>query len=140
GFPGGTINVSCGGAPQGASCTASPNSLPATGGSSVTQNVSIALITTARSSAALNTGPALWWTMAIIFGLMFSRRRPRRTRAALVTMIAVAMLTALLSCGGGNNGGGGGGTPPGTYTMTVMAATTSGPSASNSVTLTVTVR
>src|SRR3984893_5395202 len=137
-FGGGTIAVSCNGAPTGASCNVSPSSFSLRSGASQNLTVSVA---TARTSASLNRPhPGLWWSLATMIGMVVVRPRRRRSRGMLIIIGTLTLCGAMLSCGGGSPGVGGGGktgTPAGRYALTVTA---SGNGSSNSTNLTLIVK
>lgn len=138
----GTLNLSCGGAPTGATCTALPSSLTMDGTSAATVQVSVT--TTARSIAPPRGpwGPpplgesgyrvpllgylALMLALAAGLGVQELATRFRRLRAGLTFAGLLLVLLFWAACGGGSAPVQNSGTPPGTYSLTVGAAYTSG--------------
>jgi hypothetical protein len=132
-FGGGTIAVSCSGAPTGASCNVSPGSFSLRSGAS--QNLTVSVTAMARTSASLNhTHPALWWSLATVIGMVAVRPRRRRSRGMLMIIGTFALCGAMISCSGGSGGGGQTGTPAGKYALTVTASA-NGSTNSTSLTL-----
>ena len=133
----GTVAVSCTVPAQATTCSVSPNSYSLASGPGWG---TLAVTTTARSSAALRTSPtnrfplrpSLWNSaMALLLCVTFvpwsqSRQRNFRRRLAFSVLLFAILAVGFVSCGGGSAGGGG--TPPpqtgtlaGTYTITVTA-------------------
>jgi hypothetical protein len=120
-FGGGTIAVSCSGAPTGASCNVSPSSFSLRSGAS--QNLTVSVKTMGRTSASLNrTHPGLWWSLATMIGMVVVRPRRRRFRGMLMIIGILTLCGAMISCTGGSGGGGQTGTPAGRYALTVNAS------------------
>lgn len=130
------ITLACTGAPAGASCSVSPNSLTPSGTTALTATVTVT--TTARGqtvpvSWSPRLGPPVLLAFATI-GLLFLLLRQVRLEGArhalrprLLLPAALLLILGIASCGGGSNGGGGGGgTPPGTYNLTVTATSGTG--------------
>ena len=139
-----TVTFSCSGAPAQSTCSVSPSSIALGGTSATTATVTV----TTAASAALTPpigGPSfvhplgLWAVvsstlgLALLLGIMPSRRRWRPQLLYGVTLLWLLSsgMTMTACGGGGNSGGGGGGTPAGTYNLTVTGSYTAG-----SVTLT----
>jgi hypothetical protein len=116
----GTINLSCSGAPTGATCTPSPPSLSLSGSSAVTATVTITMAAQTmvsprapelRVPPSLRLRVGLPWLLAgllaltMLRSLIAQRRRPV-TLAFATTLLVVGVWVA---CGGG---GGSGGSPP----------------------------
>ncbi|UWZ83342.1 FG-GAP-like repeat-containing protein [Occallatibacter riparius] len=125
---GGTVTLTCGGAPTYAACNVSPSSVPlASGGSgtfsvSITTSQSIALtVRHDRFGAASGAGLLLSALLLPLF------RRRSRALSALLGIAALSCLFCLSACGGG---GGGSSSPgptahnvsPGTYNLTLTAS------------------
>jgi uncharacterized protein (DUF2141 family) len=136
----GTVNLSCSGAPQGATCVASPNSVSVAADQPFSY-FTVTVTTTARSTSLLTApdGNKRWWarksvvafaTLLLGFVLVGLRRRQRA-----IASVSLFLVILICSCGGGSSGsqgrstggsggggGGGGGnsgTPAGTYSLTV---------------------
>jgi hypothetical protein len=140
------VTFTCGGAPAEATCTVSPSSLTVSGSST---SLTVQATTTAPSVGApqpnpspplvpIQSRPWLLWivTLAALGSLA---RAPRCwvqpgvgwSRPGLAAFAALLLLMgAMTACGGGGGGGSppqsNPGTPPGTYTLTVTGAYTSG--------------
>ncbi len=126
----GTVNLTCSGAPSLATCTPAPSN-PAVNGTSTPFTVSVS--TMAPSIAGfLGRGPAgaplsgsigalLGVVMLMVLtGTTLGMRRPQRTLARVLAVIALALLSG---CGGGSvNTTPIGGTPKGAYTLTVTGS------------------
>lgn len=128
----GTVNLSCAGAPGGATCSVKPQTVSITSDSPIGFQVNV--MTTARSSAylypytfdVLNHQFAFWqfgWPM-LLSGVFWIPQHRKRA----VKWISLFLLLVLCSCGGGGasggsgNGGGNGtnsGTLAGTYQLTI---------------------
>jgi len=130
----GQVTFTCSGAPQGAACSVTPQSvtLKGTGVSSVEVKVS----TTARSLAPGSgkilppgghpTGLMLLALMGLLAGII-ARAKARRRLASVAAALVVAMVLTWASCGGGSATGvsiNSNATPSGTYTLTVTGAYT----------------
>src|SRR5579872_2569377 len=126
----GTANLTCSGAPTGATC-----SLPASVNVSATNAsmFTVTVTTTARSSAAIvpNSFMHSGWLWAVaMMGIVILPSFSKKRRLSAARCLPIAFLLFIASCGGGGSSGGGGGgngggTPAGNYTVTVKA--TSGP-------------
>ncbi|MGH9649050.1 MAG: SBBP repeat-containing protein, partial [Terriglobales bacterium] len=131
------VALTCSGAPQGATCTVSPNPVALSGTAAV--NATARITTTGRSGAApagpLRPPPSLPWaglqalTLALLAsaGWSLARRQARRLKPVPVALLASTMAALLLwaACGGSQPPGNPG-TPAGTYTLTVSGAAGSG--------------
>jgi hypothetical protein len=164
-----TVSLSCGGAPTGAICTVTPNSVPT---SSSPTPIAVTVTTTAAATGLprLRTlppaAPPLPWPkfgvllvalLALVFRALSGNRQihprariiPRTAGSAmwLALTAGLLLLLALAGCGGGSGGGGGGGggggstsTPTPAGTYTLtVTGTTSSPALNHGVTLTLTV-
>jgi hypothetical protein len=127
GLAGGTISVSCTGAPAGAKCNLDRTSLPLPDNNPETVVVSVS--TTAATASLERRRPIWLWPVAAVAGILWIRPRKRNVHVRLLVVCLAAILGTLLACGGGGGGTTGGGnggtvgvpTPPGTYTLTVTA-------------------
>jgi Abnormal spindle-like microcephaly-assoc'd, ASPM-SPD-2-Hydin/Beta-propeller repeat len=132
------IALACSGAPKGASCSVSPNSVTPSGSGAVSATVTVS--TTARSMLMplrwifprrpLTVPVSLVWAMLAILLFLSAKLRVEKfgQRAGLVACLLVMILAVVAAgCGGGSSSGGSGGgsnpngTPAGTYTLTVTA-------------------
>jgi hypothetical protein len=128
----GSVTLSCSGTPPLATCSANPATATLNGNG--TQTISVAVQTSAPTSATLHTGAgdsritALLLVSLSLPGIALIAGGTRsRLRRVLASGLVVLCLLALMSCGGGSvtsTGGGGGspGTPPGTYSLMISAA------------------
>jgi FG-GAP-like repeat len=137
---GGSVTLTCSGAPAMAACSISPATVTLSGTTATTATVTV---TTTAASQVLPGGMdafrrmgrppvvlAAWLvTLLALFSLYRARGNQRiRWAPAVMALLAFAGL-GLASCGGGNSSGGGGGgtgTEAGTYTLTVSASATAG--------------
>jgi hypothetical protein len=127
GLAGGTISVSCTGAPAGAKCNLDRTSLPLPDNNPETVVVSVS--TTAATASLERRRPIWLWPVAAVAGILWIRPRKRNVHVRLLVVCLAAILGTLIACGGGGGGTTGGGnggtvgvpTPPGTYTLTVTA-------------------
>ena len=150
----GTLQLTCTGLPQNATCTFAPSSVSFTG-STNTAKSTLTIQTGTTASLSLPSSPfgnsrATTWAAMLglpsLLALALASRR-RKLRIALRTMALLLLLGAaansLTGCAGGgsgSSGGGGGGsttTPAGTYTVQVVASGASGLSQSTSLSVTV---
>src|SRR5262249_9540987 len=141
------VALSCSGLPAGASCAFSPASVTPNNGAA-TANLKI---TTTSASAVLKTDPTFYALClpALSFCLVGLSWLPQRVHRRKLVVIAVLLIVAFVivqaGCGGGSKNGNtpssggttpGGGTPPppsggsagtpvGTYTVTVLATSSS---------------
>ena len=120
----GTLSFGCSGAPAGATCTATPNSLALP--SPHATHISVTVTTTAAQASLQHHIPVWPWATAGVAALMWMRPRRSNLKSRLLLIFAAGVLAAMIACGGGgSNGGGGGGrgvpTPPGTYSLTLTA-------------------
>ncbi len=124
----GAVSLSCIGAPQYATCTLSPSSLNLTSGGTGTFT---ATVTTSQQSASVRSVDGRGFVLCLIPFVALPWAFRRKIRLSLLTVLVVAIFggaIGLNGCGGGgSNGSGGGGTktqntPPGTYTLTITAA------------------
>ena len=116
----GTITVTCGAMPTGATCSLNPSSFSDTSG----PDLLVTVTTTARPAAALRPlRSRFWWALAAVFGIVVTSCRKRQKLLFLFVMSALAF--GLISCGGGSRTQPGPGppgpTPAGTYTFPVTA-------------------
>jgi hypothetical protein len=143
------VSFSCGGLPQGASCTFNPPSVTPNGGP---VNTTLTINTDGGSVALLSPGaspPAMFAYALTPFTLLMTGMLLYRRRAddhSLWTGLLLVFVIALASCSSSDsstppvNSGGGApatGTPPGTSTVTV-AASSGGSSSALPIQLTVT--
>ena len=122
---GGTVNFTCSGLPQGASCSFSPSSVQAK--ANVSSQVQLSISTTARTSLLVPVGFTLGLSIfVILLGLNYlsgiSTRVAHRLRWRLVPLFALM----ICACGGSMNSPSGGsssstGTPAGTSTVVITA-------------------
>jgi uncharacterized repeat protein (TIGR01451 family) len=132
----GRVNLSCTGAPMGATCSVTPASLTLDGAAAT--SFSVKVTTTARSLGAPGPKPqglppffgpwiglaGVWWLMALalLAGLAGSRRSGRRALLGLTAALLFVLLWA--ACAGGSNSFRqtlSTGTPAGTYSLTLSA-------------------
>jgi hypothetical protein len=136
----GAVSLSCSGAPSHAICSVSSSSVFLFDTAIATFTLTVTTKAPSAPSLILARGPAsppqsrwrlgLWPALlGLIFVAALTRRRQKRARAcasALSPLAAVLMcLVFLAGCGGGGPAPPpppSGGTPPGTYTLTVTAA------------------
>jgi hypothetical protein len=148
----GTLQLTCTGLPQNATCTFAPSSVVFSG----TSNSSTSTLTiTTGTSASLSLPSSLFggsraitWAATLglpgLLGLALASRR-RKLKVALRTMALLLLLggfaNALTGCGGSNpgssNSGSGTSTPSGTYTVQVVATGGSGITQTTSLSVTV---
>lgn len=145
-----SVSLSCSGAPLEATCSVSPEAVALDGLHDSTSTV--AVTTTARSSLhnvpytppsgpsgirLLGLGKALlaFLMLATLVGAGGQKGKSSLARPAAI----LSLVLFLVNCGGGGEGGGGGpiGTPAGTYTLTITASCSGGPSHQVSLTLVV---
>ncbi len=122
---GGTVNFTCSGLPQGASCSFSPSSVQAK--ANVSSQVQLSISTTARSSLLVPVGFTIGLMIfMILLGLNYlsgiSTHVAHRLRWRLVPLFALM----ICACGGSMNSPSGGsssstGTPAGNYTVVITA-------------------
>jgi len=137
---GGSVTLTCSGAPAMAACSISPAMVTLSGTTAATATVTVT--TTAASQVFLPGGTdafrrtgrppmmqAAWLVTALALFSLFRVRGNQRFRwAPAVALLAFAGL-GLALCGGGSSSGGGGGgtgTEAGSYTITVSASATAG--------------
>jgi len=120
GTGGGSINLSCSGAPTAASCSPNPSffALP-------DNNPGVFVVTVGTTSAAAPTVAgnyrSLWWSVLALPAIVLTRRR----RSPLLVVLGILLCGGVMvSCGGGSGSGTTqkSVTPPGTYSMTVTAS------------------
>ena len=131
-----SVALTCSGAPQGATCTVSPNPVALSGTAAVAATATIT--TTGRSVAPpagrMGSPPLRPWARPEVIMLALlalgwlacltpARRRAPRLAPVHAPLLAATMLALLLwaSCGGSQTSGNPG-TPPGTYTLTISGA------------------
>lgn len=124
----GTANLTCSGAPTGATC-----SLPASVNVSATNAsmFTVTVTTTAHSSAAVVPNSFMhsgWLWAGVLMGITILSSSSKKRRLSAARCLPIAFLLFIASCGGGGSsgsggsgGGGNGGTPAGNYTITVKA-------------------
>lgn len=122
GLGGGSISVTCTGAPAGAQCNLSRTSLPLPDNNPETVVVSVP--TTAATASLHRSARPTWLVVVLLAGILWMPRR-KYPMAKLLIMLCALMLTCLMAACGGGGGRTGGPpvvtTPPGTYTLTVTA-------------------
>jgi hypothetical protein len=124
----GAVNLTCAGATGGATCTANPNPANLTA-TTTSVPVTVTVSNTATARLAPNPFKTLPWAFGAAFaGLLWGMKR--KSRHALLVVLAAALIVGVGSCGGG------GAKPPTVDTLTVTG--TSG-AATNTITLTLTV-
>lgn len=143
---GGTVTLSCSGAPPAAACTPSPATLNVNGPAPVPFMVNVTTMkrgTVPSDRPAAPGGKSLPWALALALAAMaLAGREARKLRATPVRRLAPAAVAVLLlvlaACGGSGGGGGGGvsGTPAGNYTL-VVTGTQQGGTETMKLTLTV---
>ncbi|MBB5062877.1 FG-GAP-like repeat-containing protein [Granulicella mallensis] len=148
----GTLQLTCTGLPQNATCTFAPSSVVFSGSSNSSTST---LTITTGTSASLSLPSSLFggsrtitWAAALglpgLFALALASRR-RKLKVALRTMALLLLLggfaNALTGCGGSNPGSSNSGssttTPSGTYTVQVIATGGSGVTQTTSLNVTV---
>jgi hypothetical protein len=148
----GTLQLTCTGLPQNATCTFAPSSVVFSGSSNSSTST---LTITTGTSASLSLPSSLFggsrtitWVATLglpgLFALALASRR-RKLKVALRTMALLLLLggfaNALTGCGGSNSGssnsGSGTTTPSGTYTVQVVATGGSGVTQTTSLNVTV---
>ena len=123
------VALSCGGLPNGASCSFSPNPITPSAPISVALTVNTALRAFAPPTVLRfnlpamlhNLTPTMWVTVILLLGLVAVQFGLRRTRAVAVFGIAVVMLFVSGGCGSGSASGVPAGTPAGTSQFSVIA-------------------
>ena len=131
----GAVSLTCSVSPTPAlapTCSLNPASVTLTTSGSATSNLTVVTASTTVSflhpkfRSDLLTLYALWLPISGIvlpLSLAKDKRRQKRFLAALLTTLLLTASALQIACGGGsNNVQGSGGTPPGTYTVTVKAA------------------
>jgi uncharacterized membrane protein len=148
----GTLQLTCTGLPQNATCTFAPSSVVFSGSSNSSTST---LTITTGTSASLSLPSSLFggsrtitWAATLglpgLFALALASRR-RKLKVALRTMALLLLLggfaNALTGCGGSNPGSSNSGssttTPSGTYTVQVIATGGSGVTQTTSLNVTV---
>jgi len=122
----GNVSLSCGGAPEGATCSINPSSVGlSAGGTSpftvtVTTNASVNASLTRRSAGSLQRQSApLIAFFSLVFAIVFVGTRTGKSgRNNMIRATGLCLGLCLVSCGGGGNGGSSG-TQPTTYTLTI---------------------
>jgi hypothetical protein len=136
----GSVSLSCGGAPEYASCSVNPTLVNvSTGGAA---NFTVTVTTTSSGSAALTRNSSLRLAglgiTALLLVPLFLRTR-KGVRQGSLFLAMICLLLTISACGGGGNNQTTSGplvTPAGTYTLMVTAAT-SNASVQQALTLTV---
>jgi hypothetical protein len=128
----GTVRLSCGGAPRGATCTVAPSTVTLDG-SSLGQ-ATVRVTTTARGLAGpgtqLRPPVGLPRSLPLVLGLMslaaLATLRTRRRRAWVALSFSLLLVLVWVACGGGGSTltSPGSGTPAGTYMLTVTGTYT----------------
>jgi len=135
-----TVAVSCTGAPAQSTCSVSPSTVTLNGSTATTVTVTVTTAGSSAKSALSAALPPASGRLAIWLGLLglptlmvlgsFGvRNRNRRLGCALALVCLLSLSIASPGCGGGSTstgGGGNGGTPPGSYSLTVAGAFSSG--------------
>lgn len=122
GLGGGSITISCSGAPAGARCNTDRSSLPLPDNNPETVVVSVS--TTAATASLERLGPSLLWSAVALAGIVLCVPSRKRRAASLLMLVGMLVIAGtMVACGGGGSNGGSGGppTPPGTYSLTVTA-------------------
>ena len=134
----GTVNLSCSNLPANAACTFSPASL-AVNGSAMNVTLSVSTAST-QTAALLRRGGFALALAGFIFLMPFKRNR--KGLAVLICFAALLAVTGISGCGGGSSSSSTTTPPPssskvspGTYTIQVIAADTSGNKTSQAITL-----
>jgi hypothetical protein len=142
---GGSVTLTCNGAPAMATCSISPATVTLSGTTATTATVTVT--TTAAAQVFLPGGAdairrigrppmvlAAWLVTALALFSLYRVRGNQRFRWAPTVAMALLVFAGLglASCGGGNSSGGGGGgggtgTEAGIYTITVSASAPAGP-------------
>jgi len=144
-----SVSLSCAGAPPEATCNVSPAALTLDG--SHDSPVTVTVSTTARSQLRQprrgplpgigDLEPLQMSKLLLAFLMLAAMLSAARQQRKLWTSTGILFLALFIAaCGGGASAGGGGGpsgTPAGTYTVTVTASTSSGPTHRVSLTLVV---
>jgi hypothetical protein len=120
----GTVSLTaaaCLGLPFGASCSFAPASVTGSGTSKLTVGTVAPHLAAPSGPAALNLGLTAGGVAFAGIFLLGSRPRRRRSTAVMGVLLPASLLT-LAGCSGGGGGGGTPGTPPGSYSITVTAA------------------
>jgi len=130
------ITLTCSGAPDKSTCTLNPTSV-ASGATPATVHLSIT--TTAATTSGMGTRLFGMWLplggLGLVVAGVGTRKRSRKTLAALSLFVMVPLLVAIVSCGGSDHHTIPG-TPKGTSTITVRA-TSGSTTHTSSFTLTV---
>jgi hypothetical protein len=123
------VNFTCSGLPAGATCSAPPVTVGASG----TQNVTLTISTSGLGNAAIRPSaenrrpwaPFFLWVSAVGMAIGGLARKSSRKAAGAVLAVVMASTIVLSSCGGGSSGGGGGGGGGGGVTVSVSPRTAS---------------
>jgi len=141
----GTVNVTCGTAIPGVTCTPNPLAINITSANPVANNLTVAVAapssTLSASAAPLDRNVYFaglappspssgtgWWLLSAGTGLMavllfFVPGRRRLRHATALGLASACVLSFALGCGGGSSGGGGGGgTTPTVTKLTISSA------------------
>ncbi len=147
----GSVDLSCGTLPTGASCAFSPQTLTANG-DNASLSSQLVLSTTADdgiSASARESMPArdepflagFLFLPALLMGFWIGVRNrhalPRAKGVLIVTLLLAGVIFSLAGCGGGGmKKPAANATPPGTYAVSITAATTGSGAVSHSIALT----
>ena len=131
-----SVALSCS-VPTGLTCTLNPASVTVNGNTTATVTINAVTTSSAGQRAWLVASGGATLACVLLFGIPARRRKWR----GLLGLMAVAILSAGIGCGGGGGGSGGGGggtnppppipptttgTTPGTYTVVITGAASSG--------------
>ena len=139
----GSVGVSCAlpAGMQGATCTASPSSLSASGSATLTVATTAPSGITRHFPDAPHFPTGVKLTLICVLLLLWAGTARRRRRLAVSLVVGLLLTATWTACGGGSSGSGSGGgnpgTAPGKYSVVVTAT---GGAVSHSVTLTVNVQ
>jgi hypothetical protein len=141
----GTVDLTCSGAPQAATCSIEPTSVTVT--SDQSSDFTVTVETTASTTSFLTPATPMKhvfakvvWTFAAALFFCFAWVPLHRVRN-ITTVLTLFVVFQMCSCGGGGStgggaGGGSSGTPEGTYSL-VIKGTASGITHTETISLTV---